>query len=432
MGAAVLPAERASASPYLVIPAPEVAEASAAYRYANMTGAEALAELDKRKVPYKKADPIDGVVSPVRLTGKLHGVWIHSSIPESQRATSIYEVLDARLALALDDFAKVLERHDIEEVVHYSLYRPNVPREDADVKEEAAHTHTEPAALPAASPSTGAGKPALATAAGAGKPGAIATAKTHPTASAGKPGHAAIAKPAAAKGKPAAPVKPAANAAPAKSSLPPLPAKALPSLPAKGGGAAHGAKQKTPLVVDKPALPAARRSATAQKNTLPARARVATPHKADAKAPLPAPQKASSAGKFEPKAPAASAAKTPVGAPLATSAKNAPAAPVSRQTWAPPGTRHPAGLAIDVALLKKRDGEWISVARHFQGKIGAKTCGDGVRTADTPEARELRSIVCEANDQGVFTYVLTPNFNAAHYDHFHMEIKPAVKWFLYQ
>ncbi len=84
-----------------------------------------------------------------------------------------------------------------------------------------------------------------------------------------------------------------------------------------------------------------------------------------------------------------------------------------------------------MALLKKRDGQWISVTNDFHGKIGAKTCGDGVRAADTPEARELRSLVCEANDQGVFTYVLTPNYNAAHYDHFHMEIRPQVKWFLY-
>jgi hypothetical protein len=38
---------------------------------------------------------------------------------------------------------------------------------------------------------------------------------------------------------------------------------------------------------------------------------------------------------------------------------------VSAQTWAPPGTRHPAGLAIDVALLHKKDGTWLSVASHF-------------------------------------------------------------------
>ncbi|MEZ4311814.1 MAG: hypothetical protein R3F14_27605 [Polyangiaceae bacterium] len=54
-----------------------------------------------------------------------------------------------------------------------------------------------------------------------------------------------------------------------------------------------------------------------------------------------------------------------------------------------------------MALLKKRDGQWISVANHFHGRIGDKTCGDGVRAGDTPEARELRSIVCEANDLGV-------------------------------
>jgi hypothetical protein len=102
-----------------------------------------------------------------------------------------------------------------------------------------------------------------------------------------------------------------------------------------------------------------------------------------------------------------------------------------RGTWAPPGTRHPAGLAIDVGALKKRDGTWISVARHFHGRIGDKTCGEGAPQPELPEARELRSIVCEAADLGIFTYVLTPNFNAAHVDHYHMEIKPGVRWFLY-
>ncbi|KYF83049.1 hypothetical protein BE21_15825 [Sorangium cellulosum] len=102
-----------------------------------------------------------------------------------------------------------------------------------------------------------------------------------------------------------------------------------------------------------------------------------------------------------------------------------------RGAWAPPGTRHPAGLAIDVGALKKRDGTWISVARHFHGRIGDKTCGEGAPQPELPEARELRSIVCEAADLGIFTYVLTPNYNAPHADHYHMEIKPGVRWFLY-
>jgi hypothetical protein len=50
---------------------------------------------------------------------------------------------------------------------------------------------------------------------------------------------------------------------------------------------------------------------------------------------------------------------------------------------------------------------------------------------ESTEARELRALVCESADAGVFTYVLTPDYNAAHADHFHMEIKPSVKWFLY-
>jgi hypothetical protein len=103
---------------------------------------------------------------------------------------------------------------------------------------------------------------------------------------------------------------------------------------------------------------------------------------------------------------------------------------VQRTTWAPPGTRHPAGLAIDVGAFHKRDGTWLSVASHFGGRIGEKTCGEGVRAPDVTQGRELRSIVCESADLGIFTYVLTPHYNAAHADHFHMEIKPGVRWFL--
>ena len=101
-------------SPYLVVPDPAVAEASPAYHYANMTNDEALAELDRRKILYTKLDSVPGVRAPIRLTGLLHGVYFHSSLPPDQRVTSPFEILDARLALALDYFAAVLERHDID------------------------------------------------------------------------------------------------------------------------------------------------------------------------------------------------------------------------------------------------------------------------------------------------------------------------------
>jgi hypothetical protein len=104
------------------------------------------------------------------------------------------------------------------------------------------------------------------------------------------------------------------------------------------------------------------------------------------------------AKKSAPKAAAPAAKPAAKAAPVAVkqvAKRDVSSSGLHQTTWAPPGTRHPAGLAIDVGLLRKRDGRW------------------------------------ESADLGVFTYVLTPDYNPAHADHFHMEIKPGVKWFLY-
>jgi hypothetical protein len=96
-----------------------------------------------------------------------------------------------------------------------------------------------------------------------------------------------------------------------------------------------------------------------------------------------------------------------------------------------PQTRHPGGLAIDVGGLRKRNGDWLAVGPHWPALVGAKTCGKGGRKLTTPKGRELLSIVCEAHDQRIFHYALTPHFDAPHADHLHLEIKPEVEWFLY-
>jgi hypothetical protein len=282
-GSAVLvPSAAGAFSPYLVVPDPAVAEASPAYRYANATDAEAYGELARRNILFVRVESAPGVRAPIRLASRLHGVYVHAAIPPEQRLTSSLEILDARLALALDDFCAILARHDVDELVHFDMYRPN-------------------AAPPAATPS-------------------------------------------------------APNAAKHRKD--------------------DGAKK-----------PAAR--ALAQK------------HKASGKLPH-------------------------------RVAKREAAPPVAHATsWAAPGTRHPAGLAIDVAKIHKRDGRWLTVASDFHGHLGAKTCGAGAAMPEAPDARELHGLVCEAADRGVFTYTLTPNYDAAHADHFHMEIKPGVKWFLY-
>jgi hypothetical protein len=114
-----------SVSSRLVIPPRDVAEQTLAFRYANLGDPEVMKELDRRGIPWVPATPpLPGVRTPIRLSGPLHGVTIHSTLPEAERKSSAFEILDARLALALDDFCALLARHDVVEIVHYTMYRP--------------------------------------------------------------------------------------------------------------------------------------------------------------------------------------------------------------------------------------------------------------------------------------------------------------------
>lgn len=109
--------------------------------------------------------------------------------------------------------------------------------------------------------------------------------------------------------------------------------------------------------------------------------------------------------------------------------------------WRPPGKswpegrigkRHPGALALDARRFRKLDGTLIDIKRDFHGRIGHETCGE---QADPPrKATEgsymLRSIACWAAEQRIFNSVLTPNYDKAHEDHFHLEVTAGVKWFL--
>jgi hypothetical protein len=291
---ALVPSAAAAFSPFLIVPDRAAAEASPAYRYANMTDAEALAELARRGVLFERQGEVPGVRAPVRLTGRLHGVHVHSSLPPEQRVRSPFEILDARLALALDDFCALLEKHDVDELVHYTMYRPGAPNLATVPNAPSPSTRSRSAPSPGSRPSTPSGARS-------------AKAHAHP----------------------------------------------------------HGTRHGAPSVV-------ARREVTSPGLAVVQTTNVATP-----------------------------------------------------------GTRHPAGLAIDVARLHKRDGRWLSVEQDFHGRLGTPTCGEGAAVPAAPEARELRAFVCESLVRRTFTYVLTPSYNAEHRDHFHMEIKPGVHWFLY-
>jgi len=211
---------------FLEIPQDVEAEGSPAYAYANLSNRAAYAELDRRRIAYLPETAIRGVRAPMRLKGPLNGVTIRSTLPEAEWDTTPYNILDARLALALDDFTRLLAMHDIVELVHFTMYR--VPK-------------------------------------------------------------------------------------------------------VRGNE---------------------------------------------------------------------------------------------------PQFRHPGGLAIDVGALKKANGEWLSVGPHWPGEIGAQTCGSGARRLLTRRGRELMSIACEVADRRLFHYMLSPHFDHAHDDHWHLEVKPGVRWFL--
>jgi hypothetical protein len=70
-----------------------------------------------------RAEDSAGVRAPIRLTGDLHGVSIHSMLPPAVRSRARAELIDCRLALSLDDFAGAMAERGIVEVRTLSAYR---------------------------------------------------------------------------------------------------------------------------------------------------------------------------------------------------------------------------------------------------------------------------------------------------------------------
>jgi hypothetical protein len=109
--------------------------------------------------------------------------------------------------------------------------------------------------------------------------------------------------------------------------------------------------------------------------------------------------------------------------------------------WRPPAKswpkgkvarRHPGALALDARVFRKQDGSELDVDAQWGGAIGAETCGAGAAAPEppSPQARELRSIVCEAADARIFHSILTPNYDRPHHNHLHLEVTAEVKWFI--
>ena len=103
---------------------PSDVAATFAYRVAQLDRPACLGELARRHIPFQGVADAPGGRAPVRLNGALGSIKFITAAPESERDRLPWEVLDCRLVLALNEWTRVLEAHDVSEVVFSSGWRP--------------------------------------------------------------------------------------------------------------------------------------------------------------------------------------------------------------------------------------------------------------------------------------------------------------------
>lgn len=96
-------------------------------------------------------------------------------------------------------------------------------------------------------------------------------------------------------------------------------------------------------------------------------------------------------------------------------------------------SQHRYGLAADVTSVTFDDGSVADVERDFHGQRGQPVCGPEARVVppSTPSVR-LRNLTCALAASGAFHHILTPNYDAAHRNHLHLDIKRDCKWYSIQ
>ena len=83
---------------------------------------------------------------------------------------------------------------------------------------------------------------------------------------------------------------------------------------------------------------------------------------------------------------------------------------------------HGFGLALDVHRWRTESGIWLSVDPQFEIGLGDEVDCIGLPT--TEEARVLRTVWCQLERSGLFRFVLGPDEDADHRNHFHIEALP--------
>lgn len=85
-------------------------------------------------------------------------------------------------------------------------------------------------------------------------------------------------------------------------------------------------------------------------------------------------------------------------------------------------SKHSFGLAIDVHTFTSADLGTMRVDRDFEQGLGDEV--DCVGAPLTQAGAVLEILKCQLVRSGLFHLVLTPDYDDAHHDHFHLEAKP--------
>jgi hypothetical protein len=90
------------------------------------------------------------------------------------------------------------------------------------------------------------------------------------------------------------------------------------------------------------------------------------------------------------------------------------------------GTNHPSkhsyGLAIDVSSFTGTDLGTLRIARDYEQGLGDAV--DCVGTPLTQGGAVLKILQCQLVRSGLFHLVLSPDYDDAHHDHYHLEVVP--------
>lgn len=85
-------------------------------------------------------------------------------------------------------------------------------------------------------------------------------------------------------------------------------------------------------------------------------------------------------------------------------------------------SKHSFGLALDVHVFEGEELGRVSIVDDYEQGLGDASDCEGAPL--TEAGRSLRRLECQLRASGVFELILSPDDDAHHYNHFHLQVAP--------